>query len=382
MKTKAPDFLAVRRAAPLLLAVAGSVLFWPSKMAAFGPVAAPGLAPAMFVAPALSTKPPTHEAAPEPQCFLFTNGSQELSGLSRKPDAYRPYFADCHPLPGPAQDQELIALRSFTIKNETYYLLVQPESLETQILKASCLACQERHDETSPETHPPTRSRYQSSLERYTAPPANGKRALENEGLSQADSSVTGSFLTGDLCPSHKPLDRAFFEKLQHLDPEAHLGLAVSGYWIVSHRDEFNWLKERISRGLLKVTWVNHSYSHPYKEGIAYASNFLLTPGVNLEREVLETERVMIAGGVTPSIFFRAPGLVLNDEVIQYLKHLHLIPLGAEAWLAKGQKPKPGSVILVHVNGNEPLGLSIFDKLVNTQALPLPLLPLSAAPDK
>ena len=37
-----------------------------------------------------------------------------------------------------------------------------------------------------------------------------------------------------------------------------------------------------------------------------------------------------------------------------------LIPLGANAWIAKSQKPQNGSIILVHGNKNEPQGIKMF----------------------
>ncbi len=62
------------------------------------------------------------------------------------------------------------------------------------------------------------------------------------------------------------------------------------------------------------------------------------------------------------------------------LRDDHLIALGADAWLALGQRPRPGSVVLVHANGNEPFGLSQFQTLRQRNALPQPLRPLNEAP--
>jgi len=47
-----------------------------------------------------------------------------------------------------------------------------------------------------------------------------------------------------------------------------------------------------------------------------------------------------------------------------------LIPLGANAWLAKGQtRIAPGSIVLVHINGNEPEGLRLFAKWLTTTSM-------------
>jgi hypothetical protein len=60
------------------------------------------------------------------------------------------------------------------------------------------------------------------------------------------------------------------------------------------------------------------------------------------------------------------------------LVELGLIPLGSDAWLAKGGIPVAGSFILVHGNGNEPGGVRRFLELQRDGKL-LPLLPLAEA---
>lgn len=41
-----------------------------------------------------------------------------------------------------------------------------------------------------------------------------------------------------------------------------------------------------------------------------------------------------------------------------------IIPLGSDAWLAKGQPANSGSIVLIHGNGNEPLGVADFIQLL------------------
>jgi len=41
-----------------------------------------------------------------------------------------------------------------------------------------------------------------------------------------------------------------------------------------------------------------------------------------------------------------------------------LIPLGTNAWLAKGEKPENGSVILIHGNKNEPYGIKLMKQVL------------------
>jgi hypothetical protein len=46
---------------------------------------------------------------------------------------------------------------------------------------------------------------------------------------------------------------------------------------------------------------------------------------------------------------------------------LGLVPVGSDAWLAKNQRPGEGSIVLVHANGNEPLGVRRFLELLRTE---------------
>ena len=65
----------------------------------------------------------------------------------------------------------------------------------------------------------------------------------------------------------------------------------------------------------------------------------------------------MLSAGLEPSVFFRFPGLVSRPDVFEKVVALGLVPLGSDAWLAKSrQPPAEGSIVLVHANGNEPLG--------------------------
>ena len=91
----------------------------------------------------------------------------------------------------------------------------------------------------------------------------------------------------------------------------------------------------------------------------------MLSRGVDVDTEVLKTEILLIQEGIVPSVFFRFPGLVSNHEVFSKVTHLGLIPVGSDAWLAKGQRPGNGSIVLIHANGNEPVGVKDFLKLLD-----------------
>ena len=66
---------------------------------------------------------------------------------------------------------------------------------------------------------------------------------------------------------------------------------------------------------------------------------------------------LLLENGLIPSPFFRFPGLVADGGLLEKLRQLSLIPIGSDAWLAKGENPANGSFILVHGNGNEPQGV-------------------------
>jgi peptidoglycan/xylan/chitin deacetylase (PgdA/CDA1 family) len=136
-----------------------------------------------------------------------------------------------------------------------------------------------------------------------------------------------------------------------------------------------------MARGALAITWTNHTYTHPYKKGVAEAENFLLTPGVDADHEIEETERLLIANGGVPSVFFRFPGLVSSSPLMKAVAAHHLISLGADAWLALGETAHAGSIVLVHPNGNEPKGLKIYARAAADGRLPTPFRPLDEAPE-
>ena len=89
----------------------------------------------------------------------------------------------------------------------------------------------------------------------------------------------------------------------------------------------------------------------------------MLNKRTNLKKEILGLEKLLIEKGETPSIFFRFPGLVSNPSLMRALRETYfLIPLGADAWIAKNQTITEGSLILVHGNKNEPLGIKLLEK--------------------
>ncbi|WP_442754873.1 polysaccharide deacetylase family protein [Methylocystis sp. JAN1] len=278
---------------------------------------------------------------------------------------YRAVFESC------AKNGETrLATRRMSVDGEKLLLTVHPQTLKTSLEPASCWRCAETTDEEQAET------RFMKAVR----PPADPDRppALVNAGLIHGEGA--GAFITGDLCPSRKPLDRAFIEEVAAQGPGTPLALAVSGAWIAHHGQDFAWLQEKARSGALDITWADHTYSHPYVVGLKDSQNYMLRPGVDLDREIFETEKILIAHGETPSVFFRFPGLVADGALLEKLKERHLVALGADSWLALGPTPTAGSIVLVHPNGNEPAGLRIFSRLLRSGRMPKPFRAIEEAP--
>ncbi len=262
-------------------------------------------------------------------------------------------FKECHETAGPT----LLATRHFEKQGNGFYLLVDADTLETSIAPDRCVRC----ENTEPVKWGNTR--FIKALQDSTAP---GK-SIQNVGVRHADHPVDGYFVTVDLCPSRKPgFDEAIFTALEKLaERKAHLipvAISVSGYWITGHRGKFEWLLEQQARQLLRITWVNHTMTHPYNRQLPDEQNFLLEKGVSIEREILGLERLLLEYGVVPSVYFRFPGLVGSRALDDSLRNYCLIPIASDAWLAKKERPTPGSVILIHGNENEPAGVADFLK--------------------
>lgn len=267
---------------------------------------------------------------------------------------YRPVFKPYYDDDGAVK----IALREFERDGASRALVVNPESFQTGEVDASTIALNRKVEKDVWRKTP-----FASALYRYTA---GQDDRLHNDGIIRAEGATTGVFLTVDLCPSKRSFNRELFTSTIGLPlKDKPIAIAVSGLWIERHGDEFRWIAEEARSGRLSVTWVNHSYSHPYRKGVPDRKNFLLSDGVDLDKEALGLEVLLLENGLIPSPFFRFPGLVSDRRALERLRALSLIPVGADAWLAKGQAPGPGSIILVHGNGNENSGI---ERLINFYA--------------
>lgn len=298
--------------------------------------------------------------------LLFISAALAVEG---KITGYRSIFQPCYDSAGELR----FATRRYEISGRPHVLLVNPRTFETAVAPIASLNAFEAPVGLAEIQATP----FDRALTRYTSPPYR----LQNHGAVRAAIPADGVFLTVDMCPSRRPFEREFFTAVAGLSRRSGratpVALAMTGNWLENHRAELAWLVQQVREGRLAITWVNHSFTHPYDPKTALARNFLLSPGIDFEREVLATEQLMLENGLTPSPFFRFPGLVADGRVLEKLRQLSLIPIGSNAWLAKGEQPKQGSFILVHGNGNEPAGIARVMPLLREEGLRL--LPLREA---
>lgn len=253
-----------------------------------------------------------------------------------------------------------IALRSWTEAGRSRLLLADPATLHTRVTDGAA---------------PPSLSWV--DVEKVFS--ANGSRApyfrlrdaaratrekTANSGVASWRAAQRGVWLSVDLCPSKKPLDRWIFTELTG-DRRSPLPvfLDVSGRWIADHGDDFAWLIALESAGHMDVAWVGHGEEHPYDPRVPYTRTFDLTPGLDFSAEVFKTEKRLIAAGRSPSVWYRFPGLISSPALVDTLLSWGLIPLGSGAWLNKNESPRDGDVVLVHANGNEERGLRLLERL-------------------
>lgn len=255
-----------------------------------------------------------------------------------------------------------IAIRQYMQGSTAKLLVLDPYTLKNAVVLTDSVNFSKKIDEQEWEKTP-----FFKASKKFTAPPYR----LTNYGITEAENKTQGMYLTIDMCPSKRSFEQKMFETITEM-PQGRLkpvpiAICLTGSWILHHYSELNWILKQVESGKLDVTWVNHSYTHPYDPRKPYDQTFLLTPGLDFKTEVLKTEITMLGRGITPSPFFRFPGLIANQRLITELGKLSLLPLGSNAWLALGQSPKPGSIILVHGNGNEPYGVELLFSFLHEQ---------------
>ncbi len=251
-----------------------------------------------------------------------------------------------------------VALRRFRMDGTECYLAVDPDTLGTEIAPVGkYLILKKTFNEIA------IRRKDTAFFKAIRFAGQNSWR-LQNAGLIHIPANDRDVYVTADLCPTRLPLDRSpFINLIAEYGPyhrPVPVAIAVSGIWMEKHREDLKWLDGLAKSGDLSITWVNHTYNHRHKKRVPLWKNFLLDIGTRLEDEVMKNEIAMVEAGLVPSVFFRFPGLVSNKALFAGVSGYGLIPLGSDAWLGKKQWPVAGSIILIHANGQEPVGIRRF----------------------
>ncbi|MDP4289547.1 MAG: polysaccharide deacetylase [Bacteroidota bacterium] len=261
------------------------------------------------------------------------------------------------------QNKLLFVLRRFVQNNNVVYLTVDPDNLAVTLVPGRKLAVKPDSLKGLIKAHP--LCNYSKAWHKALG----SCKSLQDAGISHTIPDRHGIILTIDLCPSEKPLDRALFldimQQMSDIEKPVPLAISISGHWLLKHPDDVNWLQSLNSQKKIVITWVNHSFNHYYNKNLPLALNFMLMKGTNVDQEVLLNEKTMIEHDLIPSIFFRFPGLVSDPRVFDKVMGFGLIPVGSDAWLAKGENASDGNIVLVHANGNEPLGIRKFIELLH-----------------
>jgi hypothetical protein len=113
---------------------------------------------------------------------------------------YKVYFGWAHHAP-----QDWMVIRKFTDRNKSYYLLVNPQTLETKIDDSSFYQVKPMSADEAKTFFKSTP--YQKALRKAE----NSSVMIQDAGIERGLPKEAGISLTADLCPSHKPLDRRIF---------------------------------------------------------------------------------------------------------------------------------------------------------------------------
>ena len=129
--------------------------------------------------------------------------SNGLQPLLRVKD-YRVVLKTCH-----SDKDKRLAIRAMNVDGDDLLLTVDPQRLDTRLERKACWECD---DTTQPQQ---AGTRFIDAVNRFSQPTGKASAGwLVNAGITHGHDD-NGVFVTGDLCPSRKPLDRPFLQKLE-----------------------------------------------------------------------------------------------------------------------------------------------------------------------
>lgn len=252
-------------------------------------------------------------------------------------------------------NQDKIITRIFYQEKHIYALATSLETLKSEIILI---------DESVQFKPKDINSIFDKLLQKYATYTKSA-----NNGIISSEKYTKNIFLTIDLCPSTKTgFEKNFFESLINKNKSQKptpISISISGRWIENHLEDFLWLVKQKDENKLDITWINHTFNHWYDRTKEDNMNFLNLKNTNLDYEIFELEKLLLRYNQVPSVFIRFPGLIANEDTVEAMKNkYYLIPVGTNAWVAKQQIIKGGSIVLVHGNLNEHNALSRAEELI------------------
>lgn len=252
----------------------------------------------------------------------------------------------------PGQTETLVVLRKWQQGGVDKMLIVHPTNLRTEVLSANQLSVQ-------PSSWPEIRASIGSTTYGKALDGAyETDNKLRTVASAAANRHKKGLDLTLDLCAAAGPLNRAFFQaiidKANADEKPVKLTVALTGKWMIAHADDLTWLKNLQKSNIMDITWANHSFHHHSGQN-QMPQDYL----PDNENDVLQTEKMMLANGITPSVYFSIPGVVTGPTSFDGAAEYGLVGINTDHWLSKGQVPTAGN-LLVLANGNERLSGSLF----------------------
>jgi hypothetical protein len=288
--------------------------------------------------------------------FFNINANAQGTGVGN----YKLYFGV-----GNYNHQKVIVIRKYAKAGKQFYIGVDANEITTAIIPSDQI-------KLTPSSWPQILIDYKNTP--YIKAILAAKQqsfVMQNSGIINGYPAEKGIVLTVDLCPSHKPLDRIIFTSLikefNKYEKPVPIALSITGRFMITHSEDLDWLKNLEKDGLIDITWINHTFNHHYNPKVPLKTNFLLEPGTDISFEILGTEMALLEKDLELSVFFRFPGLVSDHQLVDDITNYGLIPVGSDAWLAKGQVAHNGDIVLIHGNGNEPIGVKDFIELLQKE---------------
>lgn len=175
--------------------------------------------------------------------------------------------------------------------------------------------------------------------------------------------------LSVDMCWSLRNSEWEFFDSLaKEVQVEGgSVALFMSGRWIDQHPAEMERLIELGRNNRLELSFSQHSYAHPKEQPFMNSTSL-----EEFGADMLKVEERLLEWGCVPTVFYRFPGLVHDARHLQKAIAMDVFPVDCDSWMAligkADQTPselgnaftqpvQSGSIILVHGNSNEHVGI-------------------------